>query len=101
MVTKITKATMIPLGFAVSAIGGGAYKFAEVSIAAETVQKEVDQVEATVKEMQKSVVVNMNDQSSSLAEMRLQLMIMDTKLNAITESVKSMRRERRLRDRDD
>ena len=84
--TIITQASLLPLSL-VLALAGGVYKFAEVSLAAETTRKDLEALSATVKDIQKSVVVSLNDQSSNIAELHTQVLLLDSKLTNIQETL--------------
>ena len=99
--TVLSQNTLVPLSL-VMAVFGGAYKFAQVSLATEVNKAGIADVTTTVKEMQKSVMVSLSDQSANVNEMRTQLMILDSKFNALAETLKTFHAdERRLKRRGD
>lgn len=86
----ITQATLVPISL-VMALAGGVYKFAEVSMAAEVTRRDLETLSASVKDMQRSVVLNLNDQSSNISELRTQLLLLDSKLTNIQDTLKHNR----------
>ncbi len=82
--------TLIPLSLVLT-IMLGVYAFARVSLATEVNKKDLDALTQTVKELQTALMVDLRDQSASLSDMRVQVIVMDSKLNSIAEQLKRRR----------
>ena len=99
MASKISEKTVVPLSLAFM-LFAGVYKFAQVSLATEVQQKDIGAISAQVKDIQTSVMVDLKDQSANIVELKQQVLILDSKLNLISESLKSIH-SNKLRQRGD
>lgn len=85
----LSENTLIPVSFVIT-IGTGIYFFSRLMFATDAHGEDIAELQSSIKSMQQEVIIGLRDQSASLAELRSQVIMLDTKLSSVSERLNRM-----------